>query len=325
MKRVVVATVVAGVALLALAAPASAHSGKVVASDYRATITEGIHIAGVRVRLVEGGGRVEVTSTRPTIVVLGYDDEPYLRVRPHGVERNTRSPATYLNATRTPSAPPPSADAEAPPHWQRISAGHTARWHDHRTHAMGAALPDRVTPWQLTFVVDGRRLLVHGELVHVPGPSTVPWIALAIACAATVVLLGRRALLPALAALLVLDVVRVVGLTCEAADGRLTQAIDVGGVDLVGWALLVTAVVRLRTGKHDGVLAAGMTGLLLATVGGGLDWGDVGRSQLAVATPAVLHRACIAGVAGLGAGLALLALREAGRVPVKRAATPPVR
>jgi hypothetical protein len=323
-KRALAALGLAALAVVATASPAAAHSGKVVASDYKATITHNVDVPGVRVRLIEGGGRLELTSTRATVVVLGYEDEPYLRIGPRGVEENLRSPSTYVNRSLTSRAEPPaSADAKAAPRWHRTSTGSTARWHDHRTHYMGTPLPDRVTPWQITFVLGGDRHTVSGALVHVPGPSTVPWLAVAIVLAAIAIGAGRRALVPALVALLVLDAVRVAGLTFEAADGRLAQAVNVGIVDLVGWALAITALVRIRAAQHDGVLAAGVTGLLLAIAGGVLDWGDLGKSQLAVVTPAPLHRFCIAAVAGLGAGLAFVALREAGRVPLKPASTPP--
>ena len=78
--------------------------------------------------------------------MLGYDDEPYLRVGPHGVFENTRSPATYLNRSTTiTGTPPQSADVER---GARVahgsSSGTTASWHDHRAHFMGGDDPPRV-------------------------------------------------------------------------------------------------------------------------------------------------------------------------------------
>ena len=50
--------------------------------------------------------------------MLGYQDEPYLRVGPDGVFENRRSPAVYLNANRRGStAVPRSADPDAEPDW----------------------------------------------------------------------------------------------------------------------------------------------------------------------------------------------------------------
>jgi hypothetical protein len=309
-KQALAGVALALVVLLATAAPAGAHTGKVAATDYRSTITEAVAVPGGRLRIVEAGGRIELTSPRVTVVVLGYEGEPYLRVGPDGVEENRRSPASYLNASRTGGDEPPAgADAGAAPRWVRVSTSSTARWHDHRAHFMG----------------DGSPRTLAGELVHVDGPSSVPWFAVALALAALVVAVGRRALLPALVAVVAVDVVRVAGVTFAVVDDRLAQAVDVGLVDAVAWALAGAALTRLVRGKADGVLAAGVVGLLLAITAGLLEWGDLAHSQLAVPTPALLHRACIAAAAGIGVGVAIAALREAARVPVRPAGSPPAR
>jgi hypothetical protein len=327
MRRVAAGLALVLLVLLTTAPSAGAHTGNVSATDYRSTITEDVAIPGGRVRLVEAGGRLELTSPRVTVVVLGYEGEPYLRVGPDGVEENRRSPATFLNASRTGGDEPPgAADADAAPRWVRTSTSSTARWHDHRVHFMGGEpLDARVTPWEVDLVVDGSPRTLAGELVHVDGPSVVPWVAVALVLAVTILTLGRRALLPGLVALVVVDVVRVAGVTFAVVDDRLAQAVDVGIVDAVAWALAAAALTRLVRGKVDGVLAAGVVGLLLAITGGLLEWGDLAHSQLAVPTPALLHRACIAAAAGIGVGLAIAALREVARVPVSPGATPPTR
>jgi hypothetical protein len=61
---------------------------------------------------------MELTNdTGETVTVEGYWEEPYLRLDAGGgVYRNTRSPATYLNADRQgQTAIPDSADARADP------------------------------------------------------------------------------------------------------------------------------------------------------------------------------------------------------------------
>jgi hypothetical protein len=324
MRRLLGAVAVAAVALVAQAGPAAAHSGRVTATDYRSTITQGVSIPGGHLRLIEAGGRVELTSPRVTVVVLGYEGEPYLRVGPRGVEQNLRSPATYLNASRTGgTAPPASADAGSPPRWERMSDSTTARWHDHRAHVMGSQpLERRVTPWEIGLLVDGDEQTVRGELRYVPGPATWPWLVLAAGIAGAIVLAGRRAFVPALGVLVVADFVRVAGLTFAVADGRVTQAVDVGIVDLVGWVIAAAAALGVRRRQVEATMAAGLSGLLLAIAGGVLDWGDLAHSQLAVATPETLHRACIAVVAGAGAGLAAAAFREVARRPGRPATTP---
>jgi hypothetical protein len=52
----------------------------------------------------------------PSIVIRGYEGEPYLRFSPRGVFQNVRSPAAYLNRSRFPRGDAPaSADPAAPP------------------------------------------------------------------------------------------------------------------------------------------------------------------------------------------------------------------
>lgn len=144
--------------LVALATPAAAHSAaggaeasnfKTRLSDVRPTVT------GVDFEVIENGNRLQLTNTAPEdLVVLGYQQEPYLRVGPDGVFENRRSPATYLNQDRQATTPVPgSADPEAEPEWEKVSDGHVARWHDHRVHWMGeqdpppCGGPRTVTTW----------------------------------------------------------------------------------------------------------------------------------------------------------------------------------
>ena len=135
--------------------------------------TRGLHanIVGgdsfLRLRVDEG---VEV-------VVIGYEDEPYLRVRADGtVEVNDRSPARWLNEDRFAATPlPGTADAEARPAWRRIGGGGEVSWHDHRTHWMAPSRPDppRRT-WVVPLLVDGRGVHIEGHYAYIPPPVAWP-------------------------------------------------------------------------------------------------------------------------------------------------------
>src|SRR3954447_4440195 len=81
--------------MVAGAAPASAHTvggaGAVNFSTRVLRITPAT--PGLVVRPVEAGARLElVNTTGRDVVVLGYDNEPYLRVGPGGVFENQRAP-----------------------------------------------------------------------------------------------------------------------------------------------------------------------------------------------------------------------------------------
>jgi hypothetical protein len=331
--------VVVGLVLMGSAAPASAHAGMVVATNYQARINDQ---AGLEVRVVEAGGRVELTNrSSRELTVLGYEGEPYLRVSRNGVFENRNSPATYLNATRGGGQqPPPSATADARPLWTRIGDGPTVRWHDHRLHWMNTAPPavrddphqrHRVAQWQIPVRDGDRTAMIVGDIVYVPGPTVWPWLLAAAVAAAAVVLAARRfgarrALLVAVLGLVAADVVRVAGLSLVVVGtpgDRFRQLADVGTVDLVGWGLGLAAVVRLWGHRSDGRIAAGFAAIVLAVVGGVLEWSDLGRSQLASATPAAVARVCVVAVAGLGLGVAAAVLLDAYRP--RRATRPRVR
>ena len=138
---------------------------------------------GSRCAVVDLGRTLELTNdTKQDVVVLGYDDEPYLRVGPRGVFENTRSPATYINRSATAAGvAPKSADPTAPPRWKQVSTGQTAQWHDHRAHFMGTDDPPIVQRnrdhrfvfdhWTVTMLHDGETITASGE--HRVGAAAV--------------------------------------------------------------------------------------------------------------------------------------------------------
>ena len=186
--------IVAGVAIvvaLLAAAPASAHSiSGPKPTNYRSRVLSITpEVPGVTARIVDIGAKIELTNRTDTdVTVLGYEDEPYLRIGPEGVFENVHSQATYINRTRQGGSPPPDVDTSptAKPEWKKISDGQSHRWHDHRIHWMGAQLPPRVAaaPGQfnhvstqrITIVHDGRSSIIAVALDWVPGPSAWPWV-----------------------------------------------------------------------------------------------------------------------------------------------------
>src|SRR5215210_1450622 len=84
------------------AAPAAAHGGGSFTSDYRTTLTAvSPDDPALDVSIVDVDGTLELTwGGASELVVVGYEGEPYLRVTAAGVDRNVRSPATYLNEDR---------------------------------------------------------------------------------------------------------------------------------------------------------------------------------------------------------------------------------
>jgi hypothetical protein len=200
------AILVALLALLVVPAVASAHGGATTAVDYRSTVTSTPN--GVSARVVGGDDRLAVTRNGArTVIVLGYDGEPYLRLDDQGVWENERSPAVGINAERRQGTQATTADPSAAPEWTRLSSGDTVMFHDHRAHWMGSQPPAavrqdpgqerRLADWGVPLLVDGAPAQVAGYYTYVPPPSRALWVGvlavLAVALAALAWLLQGRA------------------------------------------------------------------------------------------------------------------------------------
>ncbi len=140
--------VVALSALLALAAAptAHAHQGN---PNYRSVIDRvAPELPGVRLQVLSLDDRLELQNTSgKTVVVKGYQGEPYARILGDGtVQVNHNSPAFYLNNDRTSTGKvPASAKAGATPEWQIVDRAGRFQWHDHRIHWMSTIAPKQVT------------------------------------------------------------------------------------------------------------------------------------------------------------------------------------
>ncbi len=177
--------------LLLTPTPAWAHTadGTTAASDYRTRITSvRPAISGLSLRIVQQNTRIELTNrTGSRVEVLGYEQEPYLRVDSDAVYVNERSPSTYVNEDLGSSGPPDeiTVSAHAKPLWRQISHGPVARWHDHRTHWMSAHPPPSVHSgepgprqlfvWHIQLRVGEKPVTVAGALTYFPPPHAVLW------------------------------------------------------------------------------------------------------------------------------------------------------
>lgn len=210
------AAALAFVTALTLAGGARAHRGS-TQTGYVSTVSAVVpNVLGVNALVLGGDDRLRVSNySGKTVVVLGYEGEPYLRFDAKGVWANTRSPAAHLNRFRQPRPLEPGvADASAPPRWRRVASGATYEWHDHRIHWVAAQPPEgvqahpdriqRIFKWRVPGRADGKRFAITGFLGYAPDriPSqddgtSWAWLALgAIAAAAVLVAAGvgaRRA------------------------------------------------------------------------------------------------------------------------------------
>ena len=330
-RRSFAALAIAVAVLLAGATPASAHNVSGVTSTNYLTTLDGLspETPGITVAVVEKGSRIELTNTNEAdVVVLGYEDEPYLRVGPDGVFENQRSPATYLNRDRTGSdSGGENADADAEPDWEQISSGQTARWHDHRIHWMGSDVdrPDErfvvEDRWVIPLRYQGDELEITGQLLWIPGPSPLPWYLLTAALIGLGAVVGLRTwwgkgLAALLGSLILTDVLHLAGILGARAGGP-----DLAGVgsnllySVVAWSVGIAGITMLLKGKRDGLFAAVFSGVLLAVFGGLQDLGVLSHSQVPFAWGEAGARVLVTLSIGLGVGVtvgSVLALWKLG-------------
>ena len=306
--------------MLATAAPASAHGLGGPKPTDRVVTVDGTRpsIPGVTVRMIDLGTRVELTNRgETTVVVVGYDREPYLRIGPGGVWVNRRSPATFLNRAATPTATPPSdLDATAVPEWARISTTPVARWHDHRAHWMGRGAAHDV-PWEIPLRVDGTTARIVGRLDTLAAPNPWPWLVAAGALAALIALLAGSRRWPTVlgAGLLLVIVSETVhtagawGVWTAGAGRRLLGAAP--SLLAILLAVLALAVLVTRRREPDGatplVLVAG---LFIALAGGVADLGSLTHALVPSTFGAGLTRLTVAIALGGGIGLVIGAARH---------------
>jgi hypothetical protein len=175
--------------LLALVAPpAAAHGG----SPKYKSVFDGIKpsIPGLKAQVLGFDNQYElVDQSGKTIVVYGYNHEPYARILSDGtVEVNKHSPALYLNEDRFATSPvPASASAKAAPLWKVQDKTGRFIWHDHRMHWMAHTVPPEVNDqhkktkifdYAIPLSVNGRPASLTGTLYWIGTPKGAPTAAI---------------------------------------------------------------------------------------------------------------------------------------------------
>jgi len=195
--RVVAAFATCMTLLFVTAGPAAADGGK--PTSYESVVdTVRPAVDGFRVEVKGGDAFLEVSSRPATEVLIpGYDGEPYLRIKRNGVvERNVRSPATYLNQSRSSQTGkfPAIVDSDAAPKWEPTGGIGRVAWHDHRIHWMVSAAPEPgpgglIQEWMVPFTVNGRSVTAEGRLLY-RGSTTGPMELIAVAAVLILATLG---------------------------------------------------------------------------------------------------------------------------------------
>ncbi len=178
MRRLLIA-----LAALLIAAPAAfAHKGN---PNFLSEI-EGVQPAldGIQLEMLNRDDRIElVNNSGEDVVIMGYDGEPYARIKADGsVEVNTNSKAYYLNEDRFAAVEVPKT-LPSEPKWKALSKSSRFEWHDHRAHYMGKGRPpqvkdpgkrQKVFDWEVPVQAGNRTAAITGTLFWTPQASGAP-------------------------------------------------------------------------------------------------------------------------------------------------------
>ena len=205
----IVTWVAAAAALLFGAPVALAHEGS---PNFLSQINEVTPAApGVDVEVLNRDDRLLLRNDGDgTVLIEGYDGEPYARIEPDGtVSVNRDSKAYYINEERDGNVDAPdSADSKGEPVWEEVSKTGRFEWHDHRMHWMSEEDPEQVEDksvrsevfdWKVPLEVDGRSGVIAGTLFWTPTsssslplPAIFAFAALVIVLAVAVAIKRRR-------------------------------------------------------------------------------------------------------------------------------------
>ncbi len=300
----IVVSVLVGLGVLVLTA------GPAAADPARPTNVTS-HITGIqpptpqiRADILGGNAFVQLhVAGGTTVVVRGYEGEPYLRIAADGtVAENTRSAATYLNRTlRGTVHIPPTVDKDAPPQWQEVGRGGSYAWHDHRIHWMASGTPPDPVDWQVPLLVNDAKVTIDGRYEGVAAPASGPWWVVAVVAFAVTVALGWQRLRVAAA---VTAAVAAIGVPVALAIARL-PASGIGdwtGVALLGVAVAAAVVAVLVRRAGPWLAGAGLA--LVIWAGRRADVLD--HAVLVTTLPGWVDRFAVA--AGIGAGLGAIVI-----------------
>jgi hypothetical protein len=313
------------VAIAALGAlPAGAAADGPVtptATNYLARVT---HVPiGIQAKVVDAYLNLwmKVPATA-NVTVLDYGGAPWVRFTPAGVAINHNSVEYYLSQVPVPAVPPKKLTRTTPPHWVKVSSGHTYQWREGRLHALAtiALTPGEsyVGQWKIPLTLNARAATITGGIWHRGSPSLL-WfwpILVLIACALAAWRVHNAELdgrLSRALALLLLACVAV-GMGGKYLHG--SPEVSAGSLALlvITLALLGAIAGRLLSGQSGGPLLiftavvalwAGLTLLPALTHGYAL-----------VALPLFLVRVIAATLLGGSISLALFGVRALDRVPV---------
>jgi hypothetical protein len=146
------------------------------------TIQRIVNANGIQAQASGDGHFTFTAPSGKTVVVLGYEREPYLRFAGGKIYENANAPTTYVNREEP---APAEAMVGASPAWRKVGNGRTYTWHDHRTHWMASKQPaaverapdesHHVSDWKVEGTVGGTPFTIVGSLDWAATKSGLGW------------------------------------------------------------------------------------------------------------------------------------------------------
>ena len=148
---------------------------------YRSAVAQTVPpVSGLNVSARATGLVTVVNLTGRTVVVLGYANEPYLRISAAGVDENINSLSAKLNTVQGQSTAPNLSGTSGPAQWRHLSDGSSVTWRDYRTHwssrkrppivAADPRHPHPVFDWAMRLLVENQQVLVTGAVQWTGAP-----------------------------------------------------------------------------------------------------------------------------------------------------------
>jgi hypothetical protein len=303
-------------AALGVPAAASAHLRTgTIAVDYRASVVAPMTSA-YSARIAQADHTLTLATSRDhVVVVLGYLDEPMIRLDRDGTWINATSP-TALAAGLLARAQVSAATGER---WILHTRRDSVSWRDSRAQQLPTGV--RQSGWAIPLIVDGHHGTLHGSLARYPPPALALWLLL---------LAGVLAGGVGLVRLRRLEITRAAALGCAALGGLVSAVLALGfaldgdaspGTWIEGFNEIVfvaVGVAALARG-HAGVRAGAAVGLGLVSLAVGLLDSPVLLHPIVLSLlPGALTRLLV--VIAAGAGLAAIGLGGLGFADLLRAA-----
>jgi hypothetical protein len=290
------------------------------ATNYLARVTHSP--AGIQAKVVNAYLNLWVkVPPRSRVTVLDFAHAPWVRFSPTGVAVNTNSVEYYLSQVPVPAVAPTGLTRTTPPHWMKVSSGHSYQWREGRLHALAtiALTPGEsyVGNWAVPLRYNGQAGVIAGSISH-RGPPSLVWfwpVLVLIACALAAWRVRSPELDQRLSHGIALLLVAFVAIGMGGKYLHGSPGVSPGSVVLLMITIAVLGAItgRLLSGRSGGPLLiftsvvalwAGLTLLPVLTHGYAL-----------VALPLFLVRVIAATLLGGAISLALFGVRALDRVP----------